>query len=303
MCVCYSGIPIPSRCSEIRFRDPSAWDQYRWQIATIALILLLQAALIIRLLHEHRQRRTAEIQAHQRLSELAQVNRRATAGAMSASIAHELNQPLGAILSNTEAAELILSSPSPDLGEIKQILADIKRDDQRASEVIRRLRSLLSRTTFEVQKVDLNEIMREVFDFVSVQASARNVTLNNVLAPQALIVSGDRIQLQQVILNLMLNSIDAVAAVPEGRCRITGRTVQMDGASAEVSISDSGPGISSDRLEMVFEPFFTTKEHGMGMGLSIARTIVEAHGGRIWAENQVGGGAVFRLSLPLVVPN
>jgi signal transduction histidine kinase len=286
--------------SAILFREPTLWDQYRWQILTVATVLLLQTALIARLVREHRRRNVAEVQARQRMAELAHMNRRATAGEMSASLAHELNQPLGAILSNAEAAEILLNSPSPKLAEIKEILGDIRRDDERASDVIRRLRSLLKKTAFAPQQIDINETVDEVFDFLSVQASARKVTITRGLSSHSLRVKGDRIHLQQVLINLIVNAFDAMASVPTAQRRITGRTIRVNGC-AEVSIADSGSGIPSDRLAQVFEPFFTTKEQGMGMGLSIARTIVEAHGGRIWAENQVsGGGAVFHLSLPLV---
>ena len=164
--------------------------------------------------------------------------------------------------------------------------------------MIKRLRRLLTKTVFRAQDIDLNETVREVFEFLSVQASARNVTLSSTLAPRSLRVSGDRIQLQQVILNLIVNGMDAMTSFDNGQRKITSRTALTDGA-VEISIADCGPGIPPDKLAAVFEPFFTTKEHGMGIGLSIARTIVEAHGGRIWAENQPGGGAVFRLKLPL----
>jgi signal transduction histidine kinase len=285
--------------SEIRFRDQTTWEQYRWRIVSIAMVLLLQAALIIGLLYEHRRRRNAEVEARRRMSELAHMNRRATVGELSASIAHELNQPLGAILNNAEAAELLLACPSPNLNEIKEILVDIRRDDQRASEVIKRLRRLLAKAAFRAEDFDLNETVREVFEFLSIQASARNVTLSSTMAPRAIRVSGDRIQLQQVILNLVVNGMEAMISVDNAQRKITTCTALKDG-TAEVSIADCGPGIPPDKLAAVFEPFFTTKEQGMGMGLSIARTIVEAHGGRIWAESEAGGGAVFRLSLPLV---
>jgi signal transduction histidine kinase len=284
--------------SEIRFREPTFWQKYRWQSIVVLATILVQTALITILLQERGRRRYAEVEARNRMSELAHLNRRATAEEMSASIAHELNQSLGAILTNTETAESMLKSATPNLGELKEILADIRRDDQRANEVIRRLRSLVKMKPFETRIIDLNDTVREVFQFLSVQASTRSVTLDLEEAPKILQVKGDPIQLQQVILNLVVNSMDAMASLPNGRV-VTGRTELCNGTSAEISISDSGHGIPSEQLARVFDPFFTTKEQGMGIGLSIARTIVQAHGGRIWAENQTGGGAIFCLSIPL----
>ncbi|WFU18512.1 ABC transporter substrate binding protein [Bradyrhizobium sp. CB3481] len=284
--------------SEIRFRDPTFLERYRWQSMAIASAILIQAALIIFLLHERHLRHDAEMESHKRMTELAHVNRQATTGELSSSIAHELNQPLGSILANAETAELILKSDNPDLEEIKEILADIRRDDQRAGEVIRRLRGFLKRTPFETRDIDVNEIMGEAFKFLSVQASARNVSLYLQTAPGALRIKGDPIQLQQVVLNLVVNAMDAMATIPYGRT-VIGRTELNGGSSAVISISDSGPGIPADRLAQVFDPFFTTKDQGMGIGLSIARTIILAHKGQIWAENQSGGGAAFHFSLPL----
>ena len=226
------------------------------------------------------------------------MNRRSTVGEMSASLAHELNQPLGAILAHTETAEMIVGSPSPDMDVIKAIVADIKRADMRAAEIIQRLRSILKKVPYETKDFDLNEVVREVFDFLAVQAGERDVVLSNVPAEQMLQVHGDRIQIQQVILNLIVNGMEAMADEPGAQRKIIGRTGQLDDTFAEISIYDFGPGISATDLEKVFDPFFTTKTEGMGMGLSIARTIVQTHGGRIWAENHATGGAVFRLALP-----
>jgi C4-dicarboxylate-specific signal transduction histidine kinase len=292
-----SGLPPGSA---IWFRDLPLWERYRWQVLAVIAVILIQAALISILLHERKKRSDAELEARQRLSELAHVGRQAAAGELSSSIAHELNQPLGAILTNAETAELILQSPSPDLTELKDIVADIRRDDQRASEVIHRMRSFLKRTPFELRDVDLNDIMREAFDFLSVQATSSNVALYFEAFPEALPIKGDAVQLQQVILNLVVNSIEAMSEMPYGRA-VIGRTELNGGSSAIVSISDFGPGIPLKRSNEVFDPFFTTKKQGMGIGLSIARTIIQAHKGRIWAENQAEGGAVFRLSLPLAL--
>jgi signal transduction histidine kinase len=285
--------------SVVAFRERSVWQQYRWQILSVITLMLLEAALILALLYEHRRRRKAEIEAHSRLSELAHMNRRSAIGELSASITHELQQPLTAILSNTETAELLLTR-TPNAGDMKDILADIKRDDLRASEVIKRVRRLLAKGPLEAQEVNLNEVVSEVFDLLSAQASARHVALSTDLSLRPLRVRGDRIQLQQVVLNLVMNAMDAMAnSVERG---ILGRTALVDGDWAQVSIEDSGPGIPTGMTAQIFEPFFTTKEGGMGMGLSITRTIVENHGGRIVAENHSGGGAVFHFTVRLLQP-
>jgi signal transduction histidine kinase len=270
------------------------------QEASVFVLLLLGSLLIVTLLHERRRRQRAEIEVNQRISELAHINRRATMGELSASLAHELAQPLSAILRNSEAAELTLDGQCPDLAYLRDILADIKRDEHRASEVIRHLRRLLTKAPFQAHEVGLNEVVREVFDFLSTQASARHVRLSASLDPRAPRVAGDQIQLQQVILNLVINGIEAIESSASAERTIIGRTVVLNDTSTEVAIEDSGPGIPPDKLKLVFDAFFTTKEGGMGMGLSIARTIVESHGGRMWAENRsAGGGAAFRFSLPL----
>lgn len=286
--------------SEIKFRSPPLWERYWWQSLAVAAVILIQAGLISILLHERKKRSDAELEARQRLSELAHAGRQATAGELSSSLAHELNQPLGAILTNAETAELILKSQSPDIAELKEIIADIRRDDLRASEVIHRMRSFLKRAPFELKDVDLNDVMRDSFDFLTVQAASRNVALYFDAFPKTLPIKADPVQLQQVILNLVVNSMEAMSAMPFGRA-VIGRTELIGGGSAVVSISDSGPGIAPEKLAEIFDPFFTTKDLGMGIGLSIARTIVQAHKGRIWAENLAEGGAVFRLSVPLVM--
>jgi signal transduction histidine kinase len=286
--------------SSIRFVDKSAWEQYRWQIATGGIFMLLQTFLIFGLLYQRRRRLMAENTSRQQIAELARMNRLSTAGELTASIAHDLRQPLSAILINSEAAEFILKSDTPDLSELKAIVSDIKRDDRRANDVITQLRGFLMRAPVEAQDVDLNELIKEVFRFLSPQASARQIVLSTNCAQPSPQVRAVRIQLQQVVLNLLLNAIDAMGSANDGQRSIVGRTAVRDHRLAEVSIEDSGPGLPAGKENEIFQPFFTTKDTGMGMGLSIARTIVESYGGRISAANREQGGAVFRFVLPLL---
>jgi two-component system, LuxR family, sensor kinase FixL len=229
---------------------------------------------------------------------LAHAGRLALVGELTGSIAHELNQPLGAILANAAAAEKLLASGSPPLEEIRNILADIRKDDLRAAEVIQRVRALLRKRETLMHPLDLNEVADEVVQLVSTDARRRSVALETEIASGLPVVRGDRIYLQQVLLNLLLNGMDAMMDTPQADRRIIVRTQRSGEQSVSVSISDSGHGIPSDRLSHVFESFYTTKEHGMGLGLAIARSIIEVHGGRIWASNNPGGGATFCFTLP-----
>ena len=289
--------------STIYFREPTIWERYWWQLALTAAVILAQSVLIAGLLREHRRRKLAEVQSRQRTTELVHVNRITTAGELTASIAHEINQPLGAILTNAETAQAILKSQGPDIAELpviielKEIVDDILQDDRRASEVIQRLRSLMKKTPFELKSLNFNHLVAETIEFVL--AVGRKAKLDSRIAPEALPMLGDRIQLQQVILNLVTNAIDAMENVPAEKRVISIRTSRVDNF-AQLSVSDRGSGIPEDKLKKVFEPFFSSKAAGMGMGLSIARTIVEAHNGQIWAENRDHGGATFRIRLPLV---
>jgi len=292
-----SGLPLGS---EIRFRPPSLWDQYRWQMVAITIVLLLQAALIAGLLLERRRRLAAEMESRRRLMELAHLNRTAAVGAMSASIAHELNQPLGAILSNTEAAELLLASNPLDLSPIKEILADIRQADQRAGEIIASLRGLLKRKDAERQDIELRAVIANVAHLLEPEAKERNVQMSVDCVQPALFVRADLVHLQQVLLNLALNAMDAMRDSVAGRRTIAFQTALVGTSTVEIAVADTGTGIPKEQLEHVFEPFFTTKPHGTGLGLSIVRTIVESYGGRIWANNKAEGGAIFRFTLPLV---
>jgi signal transduction histidine kinase len=284
--------------SVVRFREPNAWEKYRWQITLVCAVVLVQGGLISGLLFERRRRHLVEVQARQRSAELAHINRYSMAGELTATIAHELNQPLGAIMANVEAAQLIANYSDPDLSEIKKILADIRRDDERASEVIGRLRDLLKKAPFAPKPIDLNDVARDTVRFLSALAVGREVGLTDQISEGPFPVKGDPILLQQVIMNLVVNAMDAMSGIPRAQRRVTVSSA-CDGNSANVSVSDVGPGIRPEKLKEVFEPFFTTKPQGMGMGLSIARSIVEAHGGQLLEGNNAAGGANFQIRLPL----
>ena len=285
--------------STVHFREQAVWERYWWQIGMVIAVILAQAGLLSALLTAHRQRRLAEVQSAQRTKELATVSRFATAAELTASIAHEINQPLGSILTNAETANEMLKSPTPDISELREIVKEILHDDRRATEVIRRTRSLLKKAPFEPKKSDLNEVARETIGLLSPVVAGRQVGLRSFLAPVELPIFCDPIQLQQVVINLVVNAMDAVTDKPSEQRTISIRTSRVENF-AELSVSDSGPGIPEDKINEVFDPFFTSKAEGMGMGLSIARTIVEAHNGRIWAENRDHGGATFKIRLPIV---
>ncbi|WP_439395091.1 ATP-binding protein [Bradyrhizobium sp. PMVTL-01] len=238
----------------------------------------------------------AELKNIKRTSELAQMNRFNVAGQLAATIAHELNQPLAAILTNSESGKVLLDSSAPNLEELKTILTEIKRDNQRASDVLNRVRELLAKAPFQRKKNDLNGIVRDTVELLSRLATSREVDLGSETLSEELPVECDRTQLQQVIINLALNAMDATSGMPRVNRKIVVTTMRVENC-AEIAVSDDGPGV--DNVQLVFQPFFTTKSHGMGMGLSIARAIVEAHDGQIWAENKTAGGAEFHVRVPL----
>ncbi|MFL6707521.1 MAG: ABC transporter substrate binding protein [Massilia sp.] len=287
------------RGSELQFYQPSAWQQYRLQILLTVAVLALLSLLTVALLIERRRRAAAVAQSRQRLAELAHMNRNATASVFSAAIAHELNQPLAAILSNAETAELLLEQPMPPLTELREILADIRRDDARASELIVRMRTLLKPSAADSRLADINELIRQSLTFIAGEARLRGAALSTSMAPAPAWVLVDPVQIQQVIINLVINSLDAVAGLAPAARRIVVASAVQDDAQVEVSVRDTGPGFASADIERVFDSFFTTKPQGMGLGLSITAAIVAGHGGTIHAENQRGGGARVRFSLPL----
>jgi C4-dicarboxylate-specific signal transduction histidine kinase len=243
------------------------------------------------------QRRTEEALQVAR-TELARVVRITTIGELAASIAHEVNQPLAAVVANADACVAWLARDNPDLVEARAAAERTTQGATRASEVIGRIRSLINKTAPERARVQINEIIREVVALAERQASKNEVSVETQLAPDLSTIFGDRIQLQQVILNLMLNGIEAMTGISDRPRRLIIRSQMQDADRVRVSVEDSGIGVKAEIMGRLFEPFFTTRSQGIGMGLPISRSIVEAHGGRLWAESTVSQGSVFQFTLP-----
>jgi two-component system sensor kinase FixL len=243
-------------------------------------------------------RRSAEIELQHLHAQLAHASRVSMMGQLASAIAHELSQPLTAIMANTEAASLFLEHKPPALDELRDILVDIRRDDKRAGDVIERMRALLTRRSFVARTLSVSDLLEAIVTLTRSDCTARKVTLEATSAPDLPVVMGDPVQLQQVLINLVLNATDAVATLSADRRNVAVRVVRHENGGVEFSVSDQGPGIETEKLGHLFEPFFTTKPGGMGIGLSISRTIIEAHGGRIWGANNASDGATFRFTLP-----
>ena len=286
--------------SEVHYREFNVWERYRWQIIGIIATVILQAAVITGLFFERRRRRNAELELRERLMEVIHLNRTAVAGALSASVAHELNQPLGAIQSYAEAALVYLQADPPNVARAHDILGNILRDDQRAAKIIAHLRGLLKkRHKSELEEFDFNDVVSDTVQIVGPEAIKKGIKLSTMNTSSPLPVRGDRIQVQQVLMNLAINGIDAMDDCSAGEGAMSISTALVGSSAVRVSVTDSGTGVPPDKLKTIFDAFYTTKGHGTGLGLSIARTIVETYGGKIWAENRPGGGAMFFFTLPL----
>ena len=287
---------VPARC-EIVNRPPVLWRAYSWQFAALLAIILLQALLLWSLVMQSRRRRRAEAELQARGAQLAQVARLSTIGALTASIAHEINQPMGAILSNTEAAQMMLEQGVLQPGTLREILADIRNEDLRASEVIKRLRKLLARHEWNPVALEVNGEVAEALRHVAFDAARRGVKLAPVFDPATPVILADSVNLQQVIINLVVNAMEAVAGAPpaEREVRIQTRSV---GNGAEIVVADRGPGLSQDDEARLFQEPFTSKKDGMGLGLSIVRTIVEMFRGTVSYESNIPHGAIFRVRIP-----
>ena len=243
-------------------------------------------------------RKLAQLEVERQRSELTHLSRVTMLGELSGSLAHELNQPLTAILANAQAAERFLAQEGADLDEVRAILADIVEEDKRAGEVIRRLRVLLKKGEVERQPLPLSEVVGDALELMRSDLVNRGVTLTAELPPDLPPAVGDRVQIQQVVLNLVANACDAMEVLEPRSRRLDVRTEAVAEGCLRVSVGDCGPGLPAGVVERVFDPFFTTKAHGMGLGLAVCRTIVDAHGGQLGAAGNEGGGATFYFTLP-----
>ena len=284
--------------SEILFRSPTAWEQYRWQVLFIVAVILTQTLLIMGLLYEHQRRRRAEVQSLQRMAELAHLNCVATAGELSASIAHEVKQPLAAVVAQSSAALRWLAHTTPDLDEARAALKKIVVAGNRASEIVDNLRSMFRKESSARRPLDINDLITDVVGLTGHEAQKHGILVHTTFLdapkPQTL---GDQAQLEQVFLNLVMNAIEAMNSSNSDHRVLELKTSVNEGHEVLVTVADSGPGVAAENLEKIFDAFFTTKPDGMGMGLSICRSIIESHGGRLWALPG-DPGLIFCVSLP-----
>jgi PAS domain S-box-containing protein len=257
-----------------------------------------EGTLVLTAIVDITERKRAEAELQEQRAELAHVARISTMGELAASLAHELNQPLTAILSNAQAALRFMTSKPADLEEVREILQDIVKDNSRAGEVIRRMRALVKKEALEFATLDLASLLRDVIALVHSDAVLQNVRVTYELDDDLRPVRGDKVQLQQVLLNLLLNAFDAMNECPATEREVKLNTEHQGTDFVQIAVSDRGTGLSGDKLDKIFQPFYTTKGEGLGMGLSICRSIIEAHGGHLWAENNADRGATFYFTLP-----
>ena len=283
--------------SVVRYRAPSLWSAYKGTVLSAVGVLAVQSLLIIGLLYQRRARQRAESESLRNLALAADANRRVTMSALTGSIAHELSQPLSAILHNAQAGEMLVTSNRATPEVLREILSDIRTADVRASQIIERHLTMLRHRQLDTKPIDLHAVVRESVALVSHDIRRRQVRVDVELPPEACVVTGDRVLLQQVLVNLMMNAMDAMADTPSDRRRFwVHNEVTRD--AVNISVRDAGAGLPATLNEQWFEPFVTTKTDGIGIGLTIARTIVEAHRGKMTARNNPEGGATFTVTLP-----
>ena len=282
--------------SQIHFREPTAWERYSTQILLFCGALLFQTALIGFLIYEHRRRHLAEMQSRIAISELTYMNRRASAGELSASIAHEINQPLTGIATRAGAALRWLRRETPDLEKVGAALEQIVAATHRAADIVTSVRAMFKKDAGERLPIDVNRIISAVLAIVRIDLQKSGVELRTQPDERLVLIEGDEVQLQQVVLNLVMNAIDSMQPVQP---RVLSIKSKLNGHnSVQVSIEDTGIGIDSANRDQIFEPLFTTKHQGMGMGLSICRSIIEGHKGKICVTAGNTGGTILHFELP-----
>jgi C4-dicarboxylate-specific signal transduction histidine kinase len=283
---------------EILFRDPTVWGQYRAYILAAAAAILIQAALIFWLLYERRRRHLAEVQARNSMAELTQLNRLATAGELSAAIAHEIRQPIAGMVAMANAAVRWLSREIPDIGEARDAMNNVVATGHHASDVITNVRELFGKDTQEKTPTDVNKLIGKVLALVYIDLRKHSIETQLNLSEQLPPLIGNEVQLRQVVLNLVMNAIESMASVAEPRV-LSIKSESTEHNSVLVSIADTGSGIDVANLNRIFAPMFTTKTRGMGMGLSICKSIIDSHNGGIWVSAGVPRGSIFHFELPL----
>jgi signal transduction histidine kinase len=280
----------------VRFRGPSLWREYRLTVLSAVAVLAMQSLLIVGLLYQRRARRRAETESRKNLALAADAGRRMTMSALTSSISHELGQPLTAITHNAQALQMMLAANRATPDEIGEILADIETQGVRASQIVDRNRTMLQGHQLDRKPIDVHAVINESVALVAHDMVERQVPLTLDVPSSPCVINGDQVLLQQVLVNLVMNAMDAMAETPPARRRLTIRS-GVRAADVDVSVSDSGTGLAADINAMLFAPFVTTKSHGLGIGLTIVRTIVDAHGGAIDARNNGEGGATFTVTL------
>jgi len=282
--------------SEIRFRPPSIWEQYSVQILAACAALLIQAALITWLIYEHRRRHIAEVESRNSMAELTYMNRRAAAGELSATIAHEVNQPLTGIVTRANAALRWLAREQPDVNKAREALDQIVSAGHRASDVVTSVRAMFRKDAQEKTPIDMNKLIWSVLGLAYIDLRKHSIETRTNLVENLAPVCGNEVQLQQVLLNLIMNAIEAMNSAEH---RVLSIKSESTGHSrAYISIEDTGSGIDPANIDCIFKPLFTTKARGMGMGLSICHSIIQSHGGRIWVSPGLNGGSIFQFELP-----